>query len=205
MPDHRRTDPERLRRMVHVPAGPFLFGALRTEVHLDEFWIDRYPATNADFAALVPGHRYSPARASHPVTWIDWQAAIDFLTRSGLQLPSREQWEKAARGIDGRLYPWGDDHDPRRFNIFEADIRETTPVDRYAEVGAGPYGAVDMAGNVWEWTCSHSNRDDDRGKFVCGGCYDISWFEMQSGLGTYDILEPANGYATVGFRGVWVP
>jgi len=198
-------DSERLQRMVHVPSGTFLFGALKTEVHLDEFWIDRYPITNAEFALAVPEHRYTPSRASHPVTWVSWQKACDFLARVGLQLPTREQWEKAARGVEGRLYPWGDDHDPRRFNTFESDIRETTAVDRFADVGGSPFGAIDMAGNVWEWTCSPSHRAHDPGRIVCGGSYDISWFEMQSGLGTYDILDPANGYATVGFRGVWVP
>lgn len=204
MPD-LKPDVERLKRMVRVPAGTFLFGALRTAVHLDEFWIDRYPVTNAEFAQVVAEHRYTPHRATHPVTWASWNAARDYLVRTGLQLPTREQWEKTARGVDGRLYPWGDDHDPRRFNVFESDIRETTPVDRYADAGASPCGAIDMAGNVWEWTLTLSARTGSPGRVVCGGSYDVSWFEMQSGVGTYDILEPANGYATVGFRGVWIP
>jgi len=203
--------PERLpevvvrRGMVHIPAGAFLFAAGRVEVTLEEFWIDRYPVTNADFARVVPEHRYVEHRATHPVTWVSWDAARRYLASAGLDLPTREQWEKAARGTDGRLYPWGNEHDPRRFNVIESDVRQTTPVERYVDAGASPYGVVDMAGNVWEWTLSEAGRADAPGRVVCGAAYDLSWFEMQSGLGTYDVLDPANGYATVGFRGVWNP
>jgi len=191
------------RRMAHVPAGAFLFGPTNIEVILDEFWIDPTPVTNAELARVVPGHRFVPHRASHPATWVSWESARRYLNETGLELPTQEQWEKAARGTDGRLYPWGDDHDPRRFNVLESAIGQTTAVDRYANLGASPYGVMDMVGNVWEWTLGAAASEDGRtGRIVCGGAYDWSWFEMQSGIGSFAVLAPENGYPTVGFRGV---
>jgi formylglycine-generating enzyme required for sulfatase activity len=190
------------RRMVHIPAGPFLFGPLKVEVTLGEFWIDRYPVTNAEFARVVPTHRFVPHRASHPATWVSWQSARRYLTETGLDLPTQEQWEKAARGTDGRLYPWGDDHDPRRFNVFESGIGQTTPVDQYRN-GASPHGVMDLAGNVWEWTLAASGPGaSPPGRIICGASYERSWFEMQRGVASYEVLDPQNGYPTVGFRGV---
>jgi formylglycine-generating enzyme required for sulfatase activity len=192
------------RRMVRIPAGPFLFGSCKSEVTLTEFWIDPYPVTNAELASFVPEHRFVPHRASHPATWVSWVTARQYLKAIGLDLPTQQQWEKASRGVDGRLYPWGDEHNPRRFNVLESDIRETTEVHHYADRGASPYGVMDMAGNVWEWTLTDSAPEHGAGKLVCGGAYDLSWFEMQLGLGTYEIRDPKNGYPTVGFRGVGV-
>lgn len=192
------------RRMVRIPAGPFLFGPRKIEVMLNEFWIDPYPVTNAEFARAVPEHRFVAHRASHPATWVSWEAARRYLDKMGLDLPTWEQWQKAARGTDGRLYPWGDDHDPRRFNVLESDIGQTTPVDRYGDLGASPYGVMDMAGNVWEWTLTEAGHEQGApGRVVCGAAYDRSWFEMQSGIATHDVLDPQNGYPTVSFRGVW--
>jgi formylglycine-generating enzyme required for sulfatase activity len=191
------------RRMILIPAGPFLFGPRKVEVTLNEFWIDPYPVTNSDLARVVPGHRFVPHRASHPATWVSWESARRYLEETGLDLPTQQQWEKAARGVDGRLYPWGDDHDPRRFNVLESGIGETTAVDRYSKDGASPYGVMDMAGNVWEWTLTEARRDNVMpGRVVCGASYERSWFEIQSGVAGYEVLDPKNGYPTVGFRGV---
>lgn len=201
-------DPARLARMVRIPAGRFLSGSLNTPMELGEYWIDRYPVTNADFARVFPEHRYTLRRAQHPVTWVEWSRAQDYLAALGLQLPSQTQWEKAARGCDGNLYPWGMDHDPRRFNVFESDVRETTAVTAYEPSGASPYGVVDLAGNVWEWTATADaleGAEVGEGRIVCGGSHEMSWFEMQSGMATQDVLRADCGYATVGFRGVWMP
>jgi formylglycine-generating enzyme required for sulfatase activity len=73
---------------------------------------------------------------------------------AGVRLLTDQEWEKAAREIDGRTYPWGDEFDSTRCNTFESDIGTTTPVGQYSPGGDSPCGCADMAGNVWEWTLS---------------------------------------------------
>jgi formylglycine-generating enzyme required for sulfatase activity len=194
------------RDMVYVPGGEFQFGPEREIMHVEAFWIDRFPITNSVFREHVAEHRYVEHRAMHPVVWVNWSDAEGYLAALTLRLPSQLQWEKAARGAHGALYPWGDTHDPRRFNVLESAIEQTTAVDAYRNKGTSPYGAEDMAGNVWEWTESIATLSDGvEGRIVCGGAFDQSWFEMQGGVGTFEVRDPSQGYSTVGFRGVYAP
>jgi len=143
-------------------------------------FIGKYPVTNAEYARFVavtrrppPDHwqGQTPPRklVDHPVVNVSWQDAVaycEWLERQLLvgedtevgarhvRLPSEQEWEKAARGADGRVYPWGDAWDAARCNTMESELRTTTPIGAYAPQGAGPYGAGDQAGNVWEWTAS---------------------------------------------------
>jgi len=154
--------------MVLVPAGPFPMGPDRREVRLDAFYIDRLPVTNAEFHAFVTLTGYRPgdhdaarflnhargklpaALEQHPVVYVSWDDARAYAAWAGKRLPTEAEWEKAARGIDGRKYPWGRaEPGPTRAN-YGRNRGGTTPVGTYPE-GASPCGALDLAGNVWEW------------------------------------------------------
>ena len=92
-------------------------------------------------------------RELHPVVQVSWHDAQAFCEWAGLALPDEEQWEHAARGSDGRLYPWGDRWRPELCNHAQSGWRGTTPVDAFPG-DASPYGVRCLAGNVWEWTAS---------------------------------------------------
>jgi serine/threonine-protein kinase len=155
--------------MVLVPGGTFVMGSARREVHLDGFYLDRTPITNAEFGVFVEATAYKPQDAGakrflahwrqgkppkgeerHPVVFVSWFDARAYAAWAGRRLPTEAEWEKAARGTDGRKYPWGRS-EPRSSQANFGRSREgTTPVGSFPE-GASPYGLQDMAGNVWEW------------------------------------------------------
>jgi formylglycine-generating enzyme required for sulfatase activity len=120
--------------------------------------------TNAQYKRFVDatGYRaprhwkdgtYPEGKALHPVVHVTWRDAVAYAEWAGKRLPAEEEWEKAARGTGGREYPWGD-WEEGRCNTSEAGVKDTTPVGQYSPGGDSPYGCVDMAGNVWEWTTS---------------------------------------------------
>lgn len=150
------------RPMVFVPAGEFYYGPDRMKLTLPDFYIDRFPVTNAEYKKFVeatgaaePTHwrrgTWPEGKADHPVVNVTWEQAAAYAEWAGKRLPTEEEWEKAARGTDGREWPWGSTFDPSRCNTNESGIWDTTPVGRYSPAGDSPYGAADMAGNVWEW------------------------------------------------------
>jgi formylglycine-generating enzyme required for sulfatase activity len=152
-------------------------------VTLLRYYIARYPVTVAQFQAFVQDSRYQPqdedslrGLSNHPVVYVSWYEAHKYcewlterlrewkgtpeplatlLRHEGWQvtLPSEAEWEKAARGTEGRIYPWGNDPDPNRANYRDTGINDTTAVGCFPG-GVTPYGCLDMAGNVWEWTRS---------------------------------------------------
>jgi formylglycine-generating enzyme required for sulfatase activity len=100
------------------------------------------------------GSQVGQDRAQHPVTCVSWDDAQAFCRWAKVRLPTEAEWEKAARGTAGRLFPWGDEPpDPERCNFAGSQIHDTTPVGSYPK-GASSYGVLDMAGNVWEWCSS---------------------------------------------------
>jgi len=152
--------------MVRVPAGEFRMGREGRDpdegpthkVYLDEYLIDKYEVSNAEYAKCVragkcvPNQKYGGfTNPAQPVVGVDWEQADKYCKWAGKQLPTEAQWEKAAKGTDGRTYPWGENIDCSKANYRDCKTGKTKPVGSYPS-GISPYGAMDMAGNVWEWT-----------------------------------------------------
>jgi len=192
--------------MIEIPAGPFTMGsdagaedeAPAHEVDLPAFEIDKFEVTNADFAQFVKATGYqtdaekegrtrnwrgvAEGKDNHPVVFVSWNDAVAYCQWLDKRLPSEAEWEKAARGTDGRMYPWGNDWNPSKANVKDTGLRGTAAAGSFG-AGASPYGVEDMAGNVWEWTAdwyeaypgSHCQSDyfGQRFRVLRGG----AWFE----------------------------
>jgi iron(II)-dependent oxidoreductase len=161
--------------MVEIPAGPFIMGsdegdpedAPAHEVEVAAFEIDIFEVTNTDFYSFVEatgyvtyaeergigswGEKWGVGQDSHPVVMVNWDDAAAYCEWLGKRLPSEVEWEKAARGEDGRRFTWGDDWDPNLANVKERGLRGTAAVGSFGD-SVSPYGVEDMIGNVWEWT-----------------------------------------------------
>lgn len=165
---------------VFIPAGFFTMGSAADdpkadddeipphEVFLDSFWMDRTEVTNAMYLHCISaGACTAPARtmyynkseyAEHPVIGISWLQAQAYCQWAERRLPTEAEWEKAARGTDGRIYPWGDNPPNADLANFNHHVNETVQVGINAE-GASPYGVLDMAGNAWEWAADGYQPD----------------------------------------------
>jgi len=136
-------------------------------VYVDGFWIYKYEVTVAQFRKFchatgktMPTALGGEWKDNHPIESVSWQDAADYSKWAGCALPTEAQWEKAARGTDGRIYPWGNKWDPSKCaNSVRRDLDESKPVGAYP-TGASPYGAMDMAGNAAEW-CSDWYDEDE--------------------------------------------
>jgi formylglycine-generating enzyme required for sulfatase activity len=161
--------------MMLVPAGEFLMGSEdfleaerpRHRVHLDAFYIEKYAVTNALYSRFMratgrkepPDWDHSNFNGSQqPVVNVSWYDADAYCKWAGRRLPTEAEWEKASRGIDGRMYPWGAQWDPSRANSKENRLGKTTPVGSYPS-GVSPYGVLDMAGNVLQWVADWYDKD----------------------------------------------
>jgi formylglycine-generating enzyme required for sulfatase activity len=204
-----RTTPKdvNLDETVLVPAGPFLFGEECELRYLPPFRIGRYPVTVTAYLEFLDatGHP-PPARwdeegaptnsLDHPVTEVSFLDALEYARWSGVRLPTEEQWEKAARGTDGRHYPWGKKFSVRNLNSRAAKKRGTTPVTAYPQ-GASPFGVMDMAGNVWEWTSTWFDLAEDL-KVLKGGCHALT--KEYAKASSRHFNDPRFANTTTGFR-----
>lgn len=162
--------------MVLIPAGPFTMGynggmddeTPPHEVDLLEYQIDLFEVTNLQFAAFVEANGYQTeseqagsnrtwrdewgdGKDNHPVVRVSWKDAIAYCEWVGKRLPTEAEWEKAARGPEGLMYPWGDTYEPANANGRDSGLRSTVSVGSYGG-GTSPFGVFDLAGNVREWT-----------------------------------------------------
>jgi formylglycine-generating enzyme required for sulfatase activity len=187
--------------LMRVPAGEFIMGDGKEKHTVDipyDYWMGRYPVTNAQYNQFKKKGFYK-GKESHPVVYVNWSDAMAYCKwlnqnlkseivnrKLEIRLPTEAEWEKAARGTDGREYPWGYDFDPKKCNTEESGKKSTTPVDAYSPQGDSPYGCADMAGNAWEWCHSlyksypykaddGREREDEKtsGSYVVrgGSCY----------------------------------
>jgi len=211
---------------VYIPGGEFILGSdtgnedetPQQRMVISGFNIDKYPVTNAQYKEFVDATGRTPPRhwkngtypegiADHPVTWVTWYDAAAYAEWAGKRLPTELEWEKAARGTEGLIYPWGNTFDSRKVNSSESGLKGTSPVGAYPE-GVSPFGLFDMAGNVWEWTADwyqgyrgtlyELSRYGQQYKVLRGG----SWYDGQSSVRTTTrkSFDPNQGFSTIGFR-----
>jgi formylglycine-generating enzyme required for sulfatase activity len=145
--------------MVLVPAGEFIFGANNAaaderplrKIDLHAYFIDKYEVTNRQYKDAFPSHTFPKGQENRPVVGVTHDTALACADKMGKRLPTELEWEKAARGVDGREYPWGEKFDRSLCNSAATARAEVCDVGRFRG-GASPYGCLDMAGNVREWT-----------------------------------------------------
>jgi len=231
--------------LLKIPAGSFNMGSEDAElderpvhkVYLNEYYIGKYEITNAQYKKFCDTTKreypkepnfagiknYFEKYPEYPVCNISWEDARAFCAWSGLRLPTEAEWEKAARGNDGRKYPWGNEEcdagDKYRCNFFgnytqyakRDGYMYTSPVGFYSN-GVSPYGCLDMAGNVWEWCADWYNaayygqspKDNPQGpqsgtdRTIRGG----SWTNENGGIrsANRDLCWPTERLSSFGFR-----
>jgi len=213
------------------------------DTFLTDFYLDQYAVTNAEFCDFLndsgnqteanhrwyrpetghiqvtpAGFQVQPGFENHPVVSVNWYGARAYARAAGKRLPTEHEWEKAARGIYGRLYPWGNLYNRKKCNSAgywsDADITsanrdawyngggrrvaDTTPVTQFPE-GASPYGCFDLCGNVWEWTTSdHDVQKDGRVSYVNrGGAFSYGQDQIQTahrGRGLPEVSGSITGF-----------
>ena len=218
--------------MVFVPAGTFTMGSTDADpdaysdekpahdVTLDAFWMDKFEVTNFQYAQCVNGGDCeSSALAAdtdyngqtQPVVGVTWQDAYNYCQWAGARLPTEAEWEYAARGLENWLYPWGDQAPSCQLANFSDCVGRPADVGSYSE-GASWVGALDMAGNVWEWVNDwHLNTyyktsldanplgpDTGTWRVVRGGSWDNNWNNLRAA--NRNGTTPTGSYYSVGFR-----
>jgi len=189
------------------------------------FYIDKYPVTNANFKAFLDAAQYRPndnvnflkdwkggvypaGYANRPVTWVSLEDARAYAAWAGKRLPHEWEWQYAAQGSDGRLYPWGSKWDASKVPAPDKGHLLTQPANVDASSGASPFGVMDMVGNVWQWTDEYAD-EHTRAAVLRGGSYyqpqgSYYYFPQAYRLdqhGKYLLMAPGRDRSgTIGFR-----
>lgn len=197
--------------MVLVPAGEFLYGEDNRREFLPAFYMDQYEVATKLYAKFLqttgrkePGYWHQVSLVSdgdRPVIGVTWHDAVAYCRSAGKQLPTEQEWEKAARGTDGRKYPWGNEQPNPSLASYDwggerfwNGYSTLATVDSY-EPGKSPYGIYNMAGNVWEWT---SSDYDSGSKVLRGGAWSGDANDVRT---TYRIgRDPTDWFSDFGFR-----
>lgn len=196
---------------INIQGGDFWLGSDRMKdansldeekplhkINLNTYWIGKYPITNKQFEVFLRSSGYTwkgsipNNKPDHPVTNITWRDSRAFcqwlknLTNLDVRLPTEAEWEKAARGNDARIFPWGNQSNLNYANYFKK-FPSTTPVGQFSPFGDSPYSVSDMAGNVFEWTSTvfraypynpNDGREEMIGEFprvLRGGAFNNHW------------------------------
>lgn len=218
--------------MVWVPAGAFTMGSEQGDddeqpihrVVLDSFYLDTFEVTNGRFAKFVTAIQSEPpwgfadqetpvVHAEQPVRWVNWMEALGYCLWAGKRLPTEAEWEKAARGTEGRVYPWGNDPPTAAHAVFGlTEGAETVAPIGNRNLGQSPYGVHDLAGNLYEWVTDWYDEEfytrpptrNPRGpgegtaKVQRGGSYINSPYRLRAAFRTKG--DPTEHDPHVGFR-----
>jgi formylglycine-generating enzyme required for sulfatase activity len=196
------------------------------KLHIKAFYLDRYPVTNAQFKQFLEATHYHPADdhnflkgwsngtypdgwAKKPVAWVSLEDARAYANWAGKRLPHEWEWQYAAQGRDGRVYPWGNDWNSQAVPPTDTghDLRAPTDVDTYP-AGASPFGVLDMVGDVWQWTDEYVDLHTRAAVLKGGSFYQPQgshWYFPQAYKltehGKYLLMAPSKDRAgTLGFR-----
>jgi len=188
---------------VTIPGGDFLYGEDNARKYLPIYQVMKYPVTVAQYRQFctatgceMPDAPSWGWQDTHPVVNVTWEDAAAFAAYAGGALPTEEEWEKAARGTDGRVYPWGNDWDAANAHcsqMYYGEAKQTAPVGSYP-VGVSPYKCLDLAGNVCEWCDSRYYSDKKDTRVLRGG----SWANIYPG--NFSTTNRYPGDSTFRFR-----
>ena len=192
--------------MVYVPAAQFKIGASNAPCNHQEqkvtvrgYLIDRLPVTNSQWREFRPNHRIPQGAENHPIVSVDFIQATMYARWRGKRLPTEVEWEAAARGVDGRQFPWGNQVEPKNANCIDNNLNGLAFVDQHPG-GISPCGAVDMVGNAREWvdTLGPIGKGQTPTQVVKGGAFTDTCASLT--CWNRVLLEPTTKAQVLGFR-----
>lgn len=173
---------------LHPPYGP------ERKVVLKPYLIDQHEVTHAEFKEQFPKHRFRKGAGRHPITRVTWKQASAYCKKVGGRLPTGEEWEKAARGEQGSIYPWGDTKPRKKPHPFYSGVVKKNVGSNKQDLS--PYGVRDMAGSVWEWTADSQGK----AKVIRGGLWNLHLDFEYSKAFDKATIPPGERLSFLGFR-----